>query len=117
MGDLTEKDLEEVRRQERVIDEIQKEAGIPDECFWHRFDIDGWKYEFAYNTKDENDEYISVLRCYNLKTKKFKEKITKLKAWTLQRDPITGKWYTITGNEYHHLEYVIEGQIAKKKRR
>lgn len=42
---------------------------------------------------------------------------TKLKAWELQRDPITGKWYIITDNEYHHLEHVIAGQISKKKSR
>ena len=46
-----------------------------------------------------------------------REKITKLKACELQRDPITDKWYLITDNEYHHLEHVIAGQIAKKKSR
>lgn len=72
-----------------------------------------------YNTKDENDEYISVLRSYNLKTRNFKEKILKSDKWnkacSLQRDPITGKWYVISENEYHHLEHVIAGQKAKKK--
>lgn len=114
---MTEKELENIRQKERIIDEIEKETGIPNESFLCRFDIYRCKYEFAYNTKDENDEYISVLRSYNLKTKGFKEKITKLKACELQRDPITGKWYLITDNEYHHLEHVIAGQIAKKKRR
>ena len=114
MCDLTEKDLAEIRKRDRIIDEIQKEAGIPDEYFWCR--VEGWKYEFVYNTKDENDEYISVLRSYNLKTRNFKEKLfSKNQAWSLQRDPITGKWYVISENEYHHLEHVIAGQEAKKK--